>query len=442
MIKNVFIQPRFYKLIAIAVVLFVGGVFHPVFYILGFVWLVALMGTAIFDMLSLQKNLNLLTGNRRVLEKLSLGDEQTISYKIRNESTSPLAIELIDELPYQFQHRSPIAHFTIEKGGDKSFEFNIFPKERGDYLFGELGAFVSNPRINLVQIKHNLDREYHAKVYPSILQMKKYALHVFRQTAHFYGIRKIRTIGENDEFEHIRNYQIGDNEKSINWKATSRRGELLVNQFQDTRSQNVYNIIDKGRSMEMPFNGLTLLDHSINTALVISNITLQKYDKAGLITFCDKIDGVSNAQSSGKQLEHIMQTLYAQSAVFKESNFELLYLYMRKRISKRSIVFLYTNFENKTDLDRNIDYLKLISKQHLLVIILFVNTELFKRSEVKTRQIADVYNKTIAQSLLYEKEEICKELNRQGIQTILTRPEDLSVNVINKYLEIKAKRSK
>lgn len=440
--KDIFLGDRVYKFFAIIIIVFIAGNFYAAFYWLAIALLLVLFGLLLYDYFTLKKSSSLISASRKVIKRLSLGDSQHINYSIENNSSLHLNIEVVDELPYQFQYREEVSKTSIDKNDVKNLEFEIMPTERGDYLFGNLFLYLSNPKLKLILLRKNADTAFNTKVYPSIIQMKKYALFVMYRAAHMYGIRKIRTVGENDEFEHIRNYQMGDNEKSINWKATSRAGELLVNQYQDTRSQQVFCVIDKGRAMEMPFNALSLLDHAINSSLVISNIVLQKYDKAGLITYCNKIDSLIKAESGTKQLELILESLYAQETAFKESNFELLYLTMRKKISKRSIVFLYTNFESKSDLDRNIPYIRLLAKQHLLIIIIFINTELYKKSEMTVTEISGIYEKTIAQSILNEKEEMVKELNNFGIQTILTKPEDLSINVINKYLEIKARRMK
>jgi len=155
--------------------------------------------------------------------------------------------------------------------------------------------------------------------------MKNMELQVFSKTATLAGIRKVREIGENDEFEQIRNYIVGDNVKSINWRATSRQGELMVNQYENSKSQQIFCIIDKGRSMKMPFDDLTLLDYAINTTLVTSNIILRKYDKIGLITFGNRIGHVINADAQSGQLQKITKALYDQQTDFQESNFEHSY---------------------------------------------------------------------------------------------------------------------
>lgn len=231
----------------------------------------------------------------------------------------------------------------------------------------------------------------------------------------------------------------GDDVRSINWKATSRRGELMVNQYQEERSQQVYCVIDKSRSMRMPFDGLTLLDHSINSALVLSNIILRKGDKAGVITFSDKLGAQLPAESTSNQLRRIMDTLYNQKTRFMESNYERLYYGSRSVIKGRSMILLFTNFESMYALKRNIALMRKINQQHLLVVVFFENTELASVSQMDTKNVKDIYFKTLSRKFALEKELIAYELRKYGIQSILTKPQDLSVNTINKYLEMKSR---
>jgi uncharacterized protein (DUF58 family) len=440
--KSFFLNERVYVIMIGIIAFMILAAIFPLLYYPSIVALVAFIVTLIYDGYTVRKLSSQMNGTRVVTDKLSLGDVQHITYVLRNENEELVKIDLIDELPAQMQYRDKIATLSINGRDNRTIVHQIKPLTRGKYNFGCMYAFVSSAKLSLVSYKKLLGEDQMVAVYPSIIQMKKFALQIFSQTASFYGIRRVRTIGENDEFEHIRNYVIGDNIRSINWKATSRKGELLVNQYQDSRSQMVYSIIDKGRAMEMPFDGLSLLDYAINSSLVISNIVLQKYDKSGLITFSNTIDGMIKAESNLNQLEAISQALYKQVTAFKEPNYELLYFTIRKSISKRSILFLYTNFEDKYDLQRNLKYLRLINRQHLLIVISFINSEIELAANGTADTHEEIYVKNIAQSAMVEKEVIMKEIKNAGIQVILTRPEDLSIMVINKYLEIKAKRMK
>jgi len=253
------------------------------------------------------------------------------------------------------------------------------------------------------------------------------------------GIKKILKIGHTMEFEQIKNYVVGDDYRTVNWPATARKAELMVNQFQDERSQNIYSIIDKGRLMKMPFEGLSLLDYAINSSLVLSNIAIGKHDKAGVITFSDKLSPVVAADKGAWQMNRIMESLYMQKTFYLESNFELLHTAIRNKINQRSLLMLYTNFESLSSMQRNLRYLRAISKNHVLVVVFFVNTELKSLMEGDTRSVEDIYVKTIAEKFEFEKRRIVKELNLYNIYSILTTPKGLTVEVINKYLEVKAR---
>jgi len=440
MFKSFYIKPLFYYLIGLSVVLFVLAFSWPKLFILAKISLLIIFIIAFLDAYILNKQKNKIHCTRQVLEKLSLGDDQQVKYTIENQSDLNLDVALFDELPFQFQYRKKITNNLIHAQEEIEDIFFIRPTERGVYNFGRLHCYISNPKIGLIQKRITINSPFTVEVHPSIIQMRKYELQVFSKTASLSGIRKVRKIGENDEFEHIRSYIQGDNIKSLNWKATSRKNQLMINQFQNSRSQMVYCIIDKGRSMKMPFYGLTLLDHAINSALVISNIILKKYDKVGLITFSDRIGAVVNAKATKNQLEYISRKLYDQKTGFKESNIELLFHTIRKQITRRSILLFFTNFEQTYDLNRNLSYLRSIAKKHLLIVILFQNTELVETSQMECEKKSDIYLKTFANRMLVEKKEIERKMNINGIQTILTKPEDLSINVINKYLEIKSKR--
>lgn len=440
MLKNLYLHNRFFIGLAGCIILFVLSYSYPVLFIVAKVALGLFILACIIEWYLLSKVDSEINCERSVLEKLSLGDEQIIKYKVTNDSKYKVKILLVDELPEQIEHRSYILDKNIEPNSKIEEDFVIRPIERGAYEFGNVWIYMSLGMPGFLQKRKVIAIPYHSEVHPSIIQMRRYALQVFSKTAILTGIRQVRKIGENDEFEYIKPYLQGDNIKSINWKATSRKNQLMVNQFQNTRSQTVYCIIDKGRSMKMPFFDLTLLDHAINSTLVISNIILKKYDKAGLITFSDKIGSIVRAKAITGQLEGISQQLYNQKTAYKESNFELLYYTTRQQIRRRSIILFFTNFEQMVDLERNLPYLSRIGKKHLLVVILFINTEILKAIEKECLTKSDIYRKTFAEKAIAEKNQIARTLNIHGIQTILTKPEDLSINVINKYLEIKNKR--
>jgi uncharacterized protein (DUF58 family) len=251
----------------------------------------------------------------------------------------------------------------------------------------------------------------------------------------------MRKIGQSMEFEQIKEYVSGDDIRTLNWKASARKGGLMINSFMEERSQQVYCIIDKGRLMKMSFHGMTLLDYAINSCLVLSNVCLKKQDKVGVITFSNEFGSILAADRKVSHTENILQLLYKQKTDFLESDFEMLYLQIRNKIKHRSLLILFTNFESLSGLNTQMEYLRSISRNHLLLVIFFENSELDHLRNSHAKNIEEVYIKTIAEKFAFEKRIIAKELSKYGILSILSSPKNLTINAINKYLELKARQA-
>ena len=434
---SIFFSKRFFITTGIIAGLFALGHFLPFIYVLAKVLFLFFIAAAILDLLFLYSINKPLHANRQVPERLSNGDVNKIKIRIKNNSKVKFNLEIIDELPFQFQKRDFRISAIIEPGNEKIFEYNLKPVSRGEYEFGKLNIYI-NQRIGLIIRRIRFDFTVSVPVYPSFIQMRKYELLAVSNKLTEAGIKKIRRLSHTLEFEQIREYVKGDDYRTINWKATARRSQLMVNQYLDEKSQKVFCLIDMGRNMKMPFEGMTLLDYAINSSLVLSNIAMLKHDKAGLITFSDKIHSILPAERSKMQMKRILENLYNQGTNFSEPNFEQLYATIKRKVNQRSLLVLFTNFEWHISMMRQIKYLRQLSKQHLLLVVFFKNTELYEVLEEDTPSVNDIYLKTVVEKLNFEKRLIVKELKKYGIQSILTEPKNLSVKTINKYLQLKA----
>ena len=377
--------------------------------------------------------------SQRILpEKLSNGDENSVKIDIKNNYPFRVDLKIIDEIPFQFQKRDFLIKKTVLPQGSSFFEYILIPKERGEYVFGGLNIYAKSP-IGLVSRKFVFQKEASLPSYPSFVHLRKYELMALQNEFLLGGIKKIRKLGHTMEFEQIRDYVQGDDIRSINWKATSKANKLMVNQYQDERSQRIYMLIDKGRTMQMPFKGLSLLDYSINAVMALSHIILKKSDRAGMMTFSQRTENKVQADQKSGQLKKISEALYNIKTNFYESDFSRLYQDVKTTISQRSLVLLFTNFETLDADNRQMKYLRGIARNHLLVVIFFKNSELNDLMNKKPENIQEVYDEIIAEKLEFEKKLIIQELRKYGIFTIYTLPENLNIEVINKYLEIKAR---
>ena len=368
-----------------------------------------------------------------------LGDACAVILELNNGGDLFLNTTLIEELPLQLQERNFEKKVTLHPGETIRMVYSFRPVSRGQYFFGDTLLYVST-RLGLLErrLKANTTPQ-EVRVFPSVLQMKKMELKALSRISTHSGIKKIRRIGHGYEFEQIKNYVPGDDYRGINWKASGRKADLMVNQYEDERAQQLYCILDKSRVMRLPFNGLTLMEYAINAILAISNVALRKYDKAGLITFSDVLGSVVKADNKPLQLNRLLKQLYKEQERPIEANFELLYFASRKMISGRSLIFFFTNFESIHALERALPILRKINFSHLLVVILFENTEVAHFADENAHTLEDIYVQSAARKYLLEKQQIAQKLQQFGIQTIYTKPEALSVNTINKYLELKSR---
>ena len=377
---------------------------------------------------------------RKVPERFSNGDENKVTLTIQNNYSFTVKAEIIDELPVQFQNRNFSIKQLLKAGQENELTYSLRPVERGAYYFGKLHVYIQS-LLGLVEKRFTADVDTMVPVYPSFLQMRKFQLVAEAAQTAQSGNKRMRKIGHSMEFEQIKEYVQGDDIRTLNWKATARKGALMVNSYTDEKSQQVYCLIDKGRLMKMPFNGLTLLDYAINASLVLCNVSLHRQDKFGLISFDNKAGSSLAADKKPIQLEKVLQLLYNQQASFLESDFELLYIKTRSLIKQRSLLILFTNFESLSGLHRQMPYLKRLAKYHLLLVVFFENTELTAKAADDVDDLEDLYIKTIAGKYVHEKQLIVRELNNAGILSILSPPEKVTVNAINKYIEIKTRQA-
>ena len=432
-------KPVYYAGFA-AVILFVLSYFIPAFFSIAILVLLFVGITVLIEAFLLYRKKSGIEAERILNGRLSNGDENKIVITFQNNYEFKIDCTVIDELPFQFQDRKWKRKLTIESLQKATVEYFVKPQERGEYDFGNINVYVSGP-LKLVRRRFVFQQEQTVKVYPSYVQMRRFSLMAVANHMQQTGVKRLRKLGHSMEFEQIKEYVRGDDYRTINWKATARHGNLMVNNFTDERSQQIYCLINKGRVMKMPFEGMTLLDYAINASLVISNVALQKQDKAGLITFGQNLDAFLPADKKPAQINLILETLYKQQTNFLEPDLEKLFSVVRNRIAHRSLLVLFTNFESFESLQRELPFLKRLAHYHLLMVVFFENTELKQLTEAKAATIEDIYVKTIADKYRHEKKLIAKELQAHGIIAVLTTPQMLTINTMNKYLELKNRQS-
>ncbi len=431
---NIFITKRFYSVaLAIAFLLVCGHMWTPIFILAKLLLLIFILLFIIELVMLLNGNIK---ANRSVPVKLSNGDYNEVNYQLESLYAFPVYVTFIDELPIQFQHREALLQKRC--GAHESYKFihKVRPVTRGRYFFGKMRLMVTSV-MGLVSLRYTINKPFESAVYPSFIQLRNMELMAFSFNKTQQNNQKYRLPGNSKEFEQIKEYVVGDDYRRLNWKATARHNKLMVNEYQEERSRHIYQLIDMGRTMKMPFDDMTLLDYSINATLALSNIILKKHDRCGLLTYSSKVHSIIKSDNRQLQLHRILETLYAQETAFNESNLEQVYTMLEKNTQGRSMLIFYTNFESNPSLERQLPILKKLAKRHLVLLVTFVNTELEKMTEQKVTDIEELYQKALAGNHLIQKSILMDQLLHYGILHLKVRPNELTPAVINKYLEIK-----
>ena len=433
-----FLSRRFYLICILIIILLLLSYVYSSLFLISKLCVFILIVVALFDAWLLWKDKEAIDAVRKCSPRFSNGDENPVRIAIENRYRYPVHIDVVDEIPDVFQRRDILFPIDLPIGAYKEIRYKLRPTKRGEYAFGRIRLFTST-KIGLLVRRFTCGEPITVKVYPSYLMLHQYELMAISNNLTELGIKRIRRIGHHTEFEHIKEYVKGDDYRTINWKASARRHQLMVNTYQDERSQQIYSIIDKGRIMQSAFKGMTLLDYSINAALVLSFVAIHREDKAGLITFAENFETFVPASKQAGQMQVILESLYRQRTSFGESDYSSLYVHLNKHINKRSLLLIYTNFDNIIGMERQLNYMQQLARQHVVLAIFFENEELKNFAARRPQTTEDYFHQVIADKFIYEKQYVTTVLRQHGVYSLLTTPDKLSVDVINKYLEMKAR---
>ena len=374
---------------------------------------------------------------RQLPDRFSNGDENVVRIRVENNYRFPIRVEVIDEIPFVFQRRDVSFETDIPQAEAKTIRYSLRPTRRGVYGFGRVRVFVASP-IGLLRRRFTCCEAHDVKVYPSFLMLHQYELLAISNNLTEMGIKRIRRVGHHTDFEQIKDYVTGDDYRTINWRATARLSRPMVNVYQDERSQQIFSIIDKGRVMQQAFQGMTLLDYAINASLALSFVAMRKEDRAGLITFADKTDTFVAADRRPGHINKLMETLYAEQTDFEETDFSALSVAIGRHISKHSLLVLYTNFMGQVSLQRQLPFLQQIARRHRLLVVFFDDVELQEFIESPIHNDEERCQHEVAEKFAAEKQLISATLRQYGILSLLTTPQALTVDVINRYLAIRS----
>jgi uncharacterized protein (DUF58 family) len=276
-------------------------------------------------------------------------------------------------------------------------------------------------------------------VYPDMKQLSEYAVLARTNRLSLMGVRRTRKVGQDNEFERLRDFTRDDNYKHIDWRSTARRNKLTVKDFQVNQSQRLLFLVDCGRMMTNEAAGLSLLDHSLNAMLMLSFVALRQGDSVGLITFSDQIHSFVPPRGGLNQMNHLLHASFDRFPNLVESRYDQAFLYLSSHCRKRSLVILITNLIDEVNANQVERYLSTLVGRHLPLGVMMRDHRLFDAADMPHPRAGQLYRSAAAAEILSWRHQVLTDLIHKGVLALDVFPEEMTAPLVNQYLEIKAR---
>lgn len=376
--------------------------------------------------------------NRETGRIASLKQNHRVTLTISNLSQRALQVRIKDDVPHELHPEPDEFTVSLAPRSRSTVHYELRSARRGAFMLPSLHLSIRS-RWGFWRRLINLPLVSTINVYPDMKQLAEYAVLARTNRLSLMGVRRTRRIGQDNEFERLRDYTPDDNFKHIDWRSTARRQKLTVKDFQANQSQRLMFLLDCGRMMTNHAAGLTLLDHALNAMLMLSYVALNRGDSVGLVCFSDEIHTFVPPRSGRQQMNRLLHASYDRFPRLVESRYDQAFLYLGSHCRKRSLVILVTNVIDEVNSHQVHQYLSSLAGRHLPLGVLLRDRRLFEAADKPDPQGPDFYRAAAAAEILTWRHQVLTDLHAKGVLSLDVFPEDLTAPLINRYLEIKAR---
>jgi uncharacterized protein (DUF58 family) len=397
----------------------------------------AIAGVAIVDALTLPRR-KAFTVERKIGRIASLEKPHEASLSITNSARRGYSLSVRDDADEQLAADPAEFDFRLAGRGRATLHYAMKPKRRGAFRMAEVYV-RAHSLLGLWQRHFTYPCENVVHVYPDMQQLGEYALLARTNRLSLMGVRRTRKIGQDNEFERLRDYTLDDNYKHIDWRTTARRGKLTVKDFQASQSQRIVFLVDCGRMMTNEAFGVSLLDHALNAILMLSYVALRQGDAVGMIAFSDEIHAYVPARSGMNQMNQLLHASFDRFPRLVESRYDQAFLYLNAHCRKRALVVLASNIIDEVNAHQIERYLRSLSGKHLPLAVLLRDHRLFSAIDAYQHDGPELYRAAAAAEILAWRRQVISNLTQQGVLALDVFPEQMTAPLVNQYLEVKAR---
>ncbi len=389
------------------------------------------------DLLSLPRA-NKLAAERQTLRIASLKKSHPVQLTITNRSRRSVPVWVRDGVPAPLVAEPNELLVRLAPRSRATLRYVLHAGRRGAFTLSAIHLRVRST-FGLWQRYFDCPAHNQIDVYPDMKQLSEYGVLARTNRLSLVGVRRTRRIGQDNEFERLRDFTRDDNYKHIAWRSTARRGKLTVKDFQANQSQRIIFLIDCGRMMANEAAGLSLLDHALNAMLMLSYVALRQGDSVGLICFSDELHGFVPPAGGLNQMNRLLHASFDRFPRMVESRYDEAFLYLASRCRKRALVVLITSVIDEVNSGQIEQYLASLVGRHLPMGVLLRDRQLFDAADVPEPHGAGIYRAAAAAEILTWRRQVLSDLTGKGVLSLDVFPEELTAPLVNSYLNIKAR---
>jgi uncharacterized protein (DUF58 family) len=376
--------------------------------------------------------------DRETTRVASIQKNHRVTLHVTNLSWRTRLTWIRDDIPQEFE---PTPKEFVVRLGSRSrttVHYELRASRRGAFALRQINLRVRS-LLAFWQRFLEYPQETAIHVYPDMKQLAEYAILARTNRLSLMGVRRTRKVGLENDFERLRDYTLDDNYKYIDWRASARRSKLTVKDFQTSQSQRIVFLLDCGRLMTNESTGLSLLDHSLNAALMLSYVALRQGDSVGMIAFADRVLSYVPPRGGMNQMNQLLHRSFDRFPELVESRYDEAFLYLGTHLKKRSLVVLISNVIDEVNAHQIESYLGTLVGRHLPLGVLLRDHRLFDAADREPRGDTELYRAAAAAEILTWRHQVLRDLEHQGVLALDVFPEDMTAPLVNSYLEIKAR---
>lgn len=434
---------RFLWLVAIGILpLLLSYAIGPLAYA-AVLWNLAIAAAAVIDYLQCPRPDAALAIEREVTDVVSVAAENPVTIKVRNQTKNTVVVQVRDEPPVAFDFGKEGSagrekRFKLAPLQRDEWTYHVVPPARGDFLFRDIFLRVTGP-LGLIIRQAAIPAEKSVAVYPNLRAVEDYEIMLRRSMLSRQGVRRVRTVGAGREFAALREYTPDDEYRTIDWKATARRGKVISRTYEQERSQDILLLIDQGRLMRQEIGHTQKMDYVVSSALMLAHVVAEADDRVGLLTFSDDAKAWLPPARGRSSYSGILEALYAARAEPVESDYRAAFRFLAARWRKRSLAVIFTDLsdpESSAVLLREISHL---AEKHVVVCVVVADPLIGERARQTPENPDAVYEKAVAEDVLAERRRALNLLKKRGVLIVDAEPQELSVELISRYLLVKSR---